>query len=447
MKIIFDKNVNIASAILILMFTFISVSESKSKIGESNSLQGAEESVNSVCSYIWVNQNSGTTQILRSVKAVSDMVGWTCGDVVRRTTDGGVTWTNANPNPGVINGFVFNIEAIDANTAWCTSTITAGTFIYKTTNGGTNWTQVFSQTGGFMNTINFINSTTGFAQGDAVSGRWSLWKTTDAGNTWDSTGLYLAQNGTEVGWVNSTSIVGNTIWFGTDNTRVYRSTNSGLNWTPVATTGLQISYSTHFNNATLGLAGGSTILRSLDGGVSYSSVGSIPGTGSVLGIDGKDNNLWYIRGTEIYRSENEGTNWTLVHSISGQGNDIDFALSNDCLTGWAVSSTGAIAKMTGIKTGIQNINSEIPSSYELEQNSPNPFNPVTNINFSIPKSGFVDLKVYDVSGKEAAVLVSDFKNAGSYSVDFDASELTSGVYFYKIISGDFTEVKKMMVIK
>jgi hypothetical protein len=101
----------------------------------------------------------------------------------------------------------------------------------------------------------------------------------------------------------------------------------------------------------------------------------------------------------------------------------------------------------GLVTGIGNNNFEIPQNYMLSQNYPNPFNPVTKISFAIPKSGIVTLKVYDILGKEVAVLVNAQKNAGSYIVDFDASALTSGVYFYKLEVNGFVDTKKMIVLK
>jgi len=91
--------------------------------------------------------------------------------------------------------------------------------------------------------------------------------------------------------------------------------------------------------------------------------------------------------------------------------------------------------------------SNIPEKFSLSQNYPNPFNPTTTINFSVPKSGLVTLRVYDVLGKEVASLVNEVKNAGSYSVDFNGTELTSGTYFYRIEAGDFTDVKKMILLK
>ncbi len=97
--------------------------------------------------------------------------------------------------------------------------------------------------------------------------------------------------------------------------------------------------------------------------------------------------------------------------------------------------------------GIKSISSEIPESFTLSQNYPNPFNPSTTIKFSVPQTGIVSLKIYDVTGKETAVLVNELLKPGSYSFDFNASGLASGVYFYRFIANGFTDVKKMILIK
>lgn len=98
-------------------------------------------------------------------------------------------------------------------------------------------------------------------------------------------------------------------------------------------------------------------------------------------------------------------------------------------------------------TGMQIVGGEILKSFGLSQNYPNPFNPVTNINFSLPANATVKLVVYDMTGKELSVLVNEQLNAGTYKFDFDASHLSSGTYFYKLTAGDFSEVKKMILVK
>lgn len=95
--------------------------------------------------------------------------------------------------------------------------------------------------------------------------------------------------------------------------------------------------------------------------------------------------------------------------------------------------------------GIQTI--EIPNYFSLAQNYPNPFNPSTSIKYSVPSAEMVTLKVYDVLGKEIAVLVNELKQPGFHSVDFNASSLASGIYFYRIDAGEFSSVKRMVLIK
>lgn len=87
------------------------------------------------------------------------------------------------------------------------------------------------------------------------------------------------------------------------------------------------------------------------------------------------------------------------------------------------------------------------TDYALEQNYPNPFNPSTKIKFQLPKDGFVTLKVYDILGKEIATLINEEKSQGKYEVNFNASNLSSGVYIYKIQAGDFVSSRKMILLK
>jgi hypothetical protein len=101
--------------------------------------------------------------------------------------------------------------------------------------------------------------------------------------------------------------------------------------------------------------------------------------------------------------------------------------------------------ITGV--GISQVSTEVPSNFSLSQNYPNPFNPTTNIKFAVSKSGFVTLKVYDMLGKEVAVLVNNNMTSGTYEYQFDASKLTSGIYFYNLKTDGFSETKKMMLIK
>lgn len=130
-------------------------------------------------------------------------------------------------------------------------------------------------------------------------------------------------------------------------------------------------------------------------------------------------------------------------------------VNNDsCFMVWSQKGAGsgsniwAVGGCNGqITIGIENTGSEIPTEYNLSQNYPNPFNPVTNIKFSIPQKGFVKIVIYDISGREITTLVEEQLNPGIFKVDFDGTNLSSGLYFCKIYAEEFTDVKKMILIK
>jgi ligand-binding sensor domain-containing protein len=115
---------------------------------------------------------------------------------------------------------------------------------------------------------------------------------------------------------------------------------------------------------------------------------------------------------------------------------------------WFGFGNGYIVKYTGdFPTTIKDDEFNIPIDFSLSQNFPNPFNPSTTISWQSPVSSHQSLKIFDILGNEVASLVNEFRNAGSYEVDFDASALSSGVYFYKLQAGDFLQTKKMILIK
>ena len=104
--------------------------------------------------------------------------------------------------------------------------------------------------------------------------------------------------------------------------------------------------------------------------------------------------------------------------------------------------------LTLIYVEIEGVANQLPTDYKLFPNYPNPFNPTTIISYSIPNSGFVTLKVYYILGAEIKTLVSAFQQAGTYSVNFDASKLSSGIYFYRLqVGSDFVEARKMLLMR
>ncbi|MBK9332393.1 MAG: T9SS type A sorting domain-containing protein [Ignavibacteria bacterium] len=157
-------------------------------------------------------------------------------------------------------------------------------------------------------------------------------------------------------------------------------------------------------------------------------------------------------GFDIERSSVNGE-WSKVGSVSGNGtsatpNSYSFTERNVASGNYSYR-----LKQTDFNGNFEyfNLSNEvvigIPAEFKLSQNYPNPFNPSTTISYEIPVDGAVSLKIFDMSGKEVMNLVDGVKNAGYYSINFNASNLSSGIYFYKLSANDFSSVKKMMLVK
>jgi hypothetical protein len=127
---------------------------------------------------------------------------------------------------------------------------------------------------------------------------------------------------------------------------------------------------------------------------------------------------------------------------------IDFSVSGDtAYVGCFWQDKAAVQMFKRVVTSVTQIDDRVPKTYTLSQNYPNPFNPSTTISFTLPSRSFVSLKVFDLLGREVATLVNENKNAGACSVRYDASTLTSGVYFYRLLAGSFIETKKLLFLK
>ncbi|MEO8666005.1 MAG: T9SS type A sorting domain-containing protein [Ignavibacteria bacterium] len=155
---------------------------------------------------------------------------------------------------------------------------------------------------------------------------------------------------------------------------------------------------------------------------------------------------------DIERSSENGL-WTRAGSVNGNGtitSTVNYSFSDNNLNSGKYNYRLKQIDFNG-NFEYFNLSNEviigIPVKYELSQNYPNPFNPSTKINYELPNDGNVNITIFDNAGKEVASLVNEFKSAGFYTINFSASSLSSGVYFYKISSGDFSSVKKMMIVK
>jgi photosystem II stability/assembly factor-like uncharacterized protein len=416
----------------------------------------------------FTEQTSGVTTTLKSASALmGGSVAWICGysGVVLKTTNTGTNWINVSGNgiPGTAS--LISISCIDQNNAITAGYIGSNTFVYRTSNGGLNWSQVFTETGGFINAIYLsTNSGSGFMYGDPVGGRWSLWKTTNSGATWDSTGLYLPQAGSEAGWNNAISVNGNHIWFGTNNSRIYHSRNYGLNWTVQSTTPEVNSYAVFFPtflyDTSYGFAGGTTLLLTTNSGMNWRDT-TAPGTGSFGGFTegmwGGSNFppmlMFYVRNNVICMYFSYPYFSAVYTAPSGAYSHISPYFTGNA---YAVRTLGGITRvLTFFGGGIKKISSLVPDGFRLYDNYPNPFNPSTKIKFDVQLSplsergvgGFITLKIYDALGREVETLVNEKLTPGTYEVEWNAEKYTSGIYFYRLTTDGYSVTKKMVLIK
>lgn len=170
----------------------------------------------------------------------------------------------------------------------------------------------------------------------------------------------------------------------------------------------------------------------------------------VTGRGGGPNWLFSDYNTVKYNS-NGVQQWAMNFNVIGEDSPADIVVDNEnnvYVTGWSeLNSADIVTIKYSSLVGIRPLSNEIPDEFSLYQNYPNPFNPSTKINFDLPKQSFTMLRVYDISGREMKTVVYESLNAGKYAAEFNASGLSSGIYFYRIVAGEFTDVRKMILVK
>jgi hypothetical protein len=157
-------------------------------------------------------------------------------------------------------------------------------------------------------------------------------------------------------------------------------------------------------------------------------------------------------GTIIYTTDG-GTRWEIQDSgiqspIPMYTPHLQSVFFTDHMTGYIVGDSGKILKTTtgGVMSIKDNVNTQ-PEYFLLDQNFPNPFNPVTQITYSLPKASFVELKIYNLMGREIATLVSEKQMAGKYQLEFNGESFPSGVYFYKLETPQYVETKRLLILR
>ncbi|MCC7158216.1 MAG: T9SS type A sorting domain-containing protein [Ignavibacteria bacterium] len=373
----------------------------------------------------------GLSGILYDLHFFNNQTGWVAAsNGVYNTTNGGINWVQQTP------GSFLSISFIDANTGIAART----TDPYRTTDGGTTWNPFTALSGNVLD-ICFTDNQNGFAVGSSGSGR--IWKTTDAGQNWSL--VYTATGSVfqAVHFINP-----NTGWASGTAGKIAKTTNSGINWIN------QNNDTYNFNdiwfvNENVGWVSynGYYVLKSTNGGTTWAPQ-SLPNQNA--------NNLHFFNefngrvvgpGGNIFRTVNGGLNWFAETSTTTQALTGIFFTGND--TGYVCGANGTLLKTVnaGSVTGVQPVSTEIPEKFSLSQNYPNPFNPSTKIRFALPQNSYSKLVIYDVLGKELEILVNQHLIAGTYEFSWNASEYSSGVYFYEFESDLYIDIKKMILTK
>jgi photosystem II stability/assembly factor-like uncharacterized protein len=433
--------------------------------------------VPTIVSSQWIPQNPGTTININAVDFINPDTGWAAGDSLKvyRTTTGGASWNTFTIPGNPVNLTHAVTKEIDKMFVGVKSTI------YGTTNGGANWFQsnlganyflgdLLTQGENLFASAYLFNNT----QDTIVSA--VVFRSTNNGINWTPLTSIPMAHGDPIHGVDVKLglhfINTDTAYLGTAK-GVFKTVNGGLNFAPlpaspssprVVVAGSN-SVSTS-NTFFVGVDNGNDleIFRSIDAGNTFSLVSSIPDPNDskqfsdiscppntdkiFLTISNSTASENLTQDTSVYYSSNGGANWVYqsLPITDKQISSVDFINSN---TGYLTGSGGTILKTTngGTTVGIIPISNEVPGQYKLFQNYPNPFNPVTKIKFEILKSGIVSLKVYDFLGREVSQLVNENLAPGTYVSAFDAGKLSSGIYFYTLRTGDFTETKKMTLLK
>jgi hypothetical protein len=376
------------------------------------------------------------------------------------STDQGTTWTPIDSGLTSKNVGSFVVRGADLFAGTAQAGNVAGVFMSK--DKGTNWAAINTgltslQIGPLLvsGTYLFAGSSGGGAFRLNINNINAGWTPIDSGLTMPNVPTYYLDS-----TIDAYAVIGTNL-FAASNNGVFLSTNNGASWDSV-NTGLPGRWPTEADcfavNGTNLFVGtnGSGIFLSTNNGASWDSVNTGLTDRYVTSLQSVDA-THLLAGTKsngVFLSTNNGGDWT----------PIDFGLTNlnvFCLAfdgtylyagtgGNSIQGGGVwrrpLSEITGIKEVVSN---QLPHNYLLQQNYPNPFNPTTIINYTVPKTGLVVIKVYNILGKKITTLVNGEKSAGNYTVKLSAERyrLSSGIYFYRMTSGNFVETKKMILMK
>jgi photosystem II stability/assembly factor-like uncharacterized protein len=395
----------------------------------------------------WKLVNAGTTQGLRSVYFVNANTGWIAGwgSTVLKTTNAGKNWVSQ-----FAYGDFQSITFVNANTGWI---VGGGTLLYKTTNGGTNWISSQLPNASLQYIVKFVDENTGYISGNGGL----VLKSTDGGSSW-----VRKITGTTVNLTGIDFICAEKGWIAGDGGVIKNTTDGGETWISQTSGTTQNIGKVDFINCHYGwISGyGGIVLRTTNGGDNW-IISQTPVTDWLTTVYFFDCNNGFAAGGNYYGSScsilkttNGGINWCRQSVPSS--NWLGLIFFSDRFHGWAVGNNGTILKNypCGDDDIAVNSDSNNPDDFNLGQNYPNPFNPVTRIRFSLPVRpvgstivSFSSLKIFDISGREVQTLINEQLQPGIHEVTFDGSNFASGVYYYTLKTGDFTDTKRMMLVK
>lgn len=388
------------------------------------------------------------TSNFNDIEFVDENTGYafSAGGGIVKTTDGGANWVLANSPFGtttVYSGQVFSADKVIA--------VGGSAKAYMTTDGGANWNPLTTNIPGNYFVVQFYNDSIGIIAGYNSPSPVAS-KTTDGGETWTALSFPAEFDGNSlwgVGFKNK-----DVFWLSGINGALYYTKDGGDTWSKAKLVSSNTLYSIAIVGNDMWISGSNgNILRgfsdpdlpvellSFTASVSGNSVNLIWKTATEL------NN----KGFEIERKL-DNANWVNVGFVPGKGTTSEPSIYK--FTDKLERQIKALYRLKQINfdgsyeySNIIEVDLSTPIKFDLAQNYPNPFNPATSIKYSLAAKSKVELRIYNILGKEVAALVNNFQEAGNYEVQFDAKNLSSGVYFYELKAGNFTAKKKMMLIK
>jgi len=336
---------------------------------------------------------------------------------ILRSTNMGVDFGSVSPPGNSNTSFVapFIVGKINPQIMYSGRSV-----VYKSLNAGESWE--ITNNGAPLDGVNPlltleaspVNDNMVYATTAPFSSRAKVFKTTNGGDNWiDITGNLPDRYMIDIAIHPTRDSIAYITLSGFGSSHLFRTTNAGTNWTD-------------FNNNLPDLPTSAVVFDPIDPHHMY--------VGNDLGV---------------YVSTDAGFTWQEFKTGMPDGSIvIDLVISHINRKLRAVTHGNGIFErpLLGVPIGVVN-NQTTVKEYKLSQNYPNPFNPATTIKYDIAQKGLVTIKIYDITGREISTLVNEVKNVGSYSVLFDASNLASGVYFYKLSSEGFVDVKKMSLVK